>query len=154
MNCITRVPYVPTSKRTVRKIVEYANIQPKQKVYDLGCGDGRFLLEAEKKYKAHAEGYELAPLPYILAQFKRAFHKANFKIHCKNFFEHNLEDANVIICYLGPETMDKLGEKILKECKKGTKIICNTFRLKTLTPVKVWEKNPKSRLPSIYLYEI
>lgn len=39
------VPYVPTSMETVKRMLEIANVRPKDVVYDLGCGDGRILLQ-------------------------------------------------------------------------------------------------------------
>ncbi len=149
-----QVPYVPTKKRVVRKMIEVANLKNNDVVYDLGCGDGRLLFEAEKTKKVNAKGYELAPIPYVLAQIKKFFNKSKTTIHMANFFSANLQDANIIFCYLGPDTMGQLYTKIKHECKKGTKIISNTFSIHGVEPSKVWAKNPKEKLPSIYLYEI
>jgi hypothetical protein len=50
--------------------------------------------------------------------------------------------------------MVKLYKKIKKECKKGTKIVSNTFSVRGVKPRRVWIKNQKQKLPNIYLYEI
>jgi len=72
----------------------------------------------------------------------------------KNFFQQNLKDADVIFCYLLPETLLELKNKFLTECHKGTKIICHTFPIEGLTPEKVVIKNKKAGLPTIYMYKI
>lgn len=148
------VPFVPTKKRVVQKMIRVANLKKNEVVYDLGCGDGRLLFEAEKNKKILAKGYELAPIPYLWAQIKKFTANSKTNIRLANFFGANLRDANVIFCYLGPETMIKLYKKIKKECKKGTRIISNTFSIHGVKPAKVWAQNPKEKLPSIYLYEI
>ena len=154
INLFIRVPYVPSKMRVVKKVIEVADLKTGEHVYDLGCGDGRLLLEAEKKAKIMAEGYEAAPIPYLFAQIKKLFHHSRMHISMRNFFKVDLKNADVIFCYLGPETMTKLAEKFKKECKKGTRIISHTFHLEGFTPTKVIAKNSKLKLPTIYLYQI
>ncbi len=149
-----RVPFVPTKKRVMQKMIKVAGLKKNDVVYDLGCGDGRLLFEAEKNKDIQAKGYELAPIPYLLAQMNKIITRSKTTIHLSNFFNANLKDANIIFCYLGPETMNQLYKKIKHECKKGTKIISNTFTVNGVTPTKIWAKNPEQKLPSIYLYEI
>lgn len=159
VNLFIQVPYVPSRKKIVRHLIQLAQIQNGQTIYDLGCGDGRFLVEAEKSAKQEhktikAVGFELAPLPFLLAQLKKWLYHCRYKVSMRNFFYENLSKADMIFCYLGPETLKKLAEKIQKECRKGTKIYSHTFKIEGMTPTKVWTKNPKLHLPTIYLYQI
>ncbi len=154
INLFIRVPYVPTKNRVAKRMIEIANLKKGEVVYDLGCGDGRLLLEAEKHAGLKMKGYEIAPIPYIFAITKKWLKNSKMKIQMGNFFKANLSDADVIFCYLSPEIMTKLGEKLRKECKKGTRIISNTFTMKPMEPLKVFKKDPEKKLPSIYYYEI
>ncbi len=154
VNLFFRVPYVPTKKRVVKRMIEIAKLKKGQIVYDLGCGDGRLLLEAEKMAPIQARGYEIAPIPYLLAIWRKWRNHSKIRIHMKNFFTTKIADADVIFCYLGPDIMIKLYAKAKKECKKGTQIISNTFSIKGVTPKKIWEKDPIKKLPKIYVYEI
>ena len=120
INLFYRVPYVPSKMRVVKKMVEVAKLKKGDIVYDLGCGDGRLLLEAEKNKEVETRGYEAAPIPFLLAHLKKLFHHSRMKIYPSNFIKANLSDANVIFCYLGPETMTELSNKLKKECRKGT----------------------------------
>jgi ribosomal protein L11 methylase PrmA len=148
------VPYVPSRMNVVHKMIRVAKLKKNEVVYDLGCGDGRLLLEAAKTKTIQAKGYEAAPIPFLLAKLKNFIHRAKIKIYPHNFFKADLKDANVIFCYLGPETMNNLYKKLKKECRKGTRIISNTFSIHEARPTRVWTKNPKQKLPTIYLYEI
>src|SRR3989338_8043413 len=81
----TRVPFVPTPKRNVEIIIDQLDLKPGQVFYDLGCGDGRFLLEAEKR-GAKAIGFEISPWAYCRAKINLAWHKSQAKIFYKNFY--------------------------------------------------------------------
>jgi precorrin-6B methylase 2 len=149
-----RVPYVPTKKRVMEEIIKQAKLKEGQNFYDLGCGDGRVLIEAEKEAKVNAVGYEIAPLVYIFAIIRKIVNRSKAKIKFKNFFNDNLGKADVIFCYLMPKELKKLAVKIKKECKKGTHIISNTFHIEGLEPVKVIPKNEKTKIPTLYFYQI
>ena len=151
---MVQVPFVPTSKRVINYIVNLANLKKGEKVYDLGCGDGRFLFEAQKITQTTAKGFEMAPIPYFWARIRQLISKAKVKIAMTNFFYINLKDADVIYCYLAPEAMTKLSTKFQNECKKGTRIYSHTFPIHSMEPTKVWAKNKQKRLPSVYLYQI
>lgn len=149
-----RVPFVPSKKRVISRVLDLAKLKDGEKVFDLGCGDGRFLIEAEKRARIKATGFEAAPIPYLLAHFLRWVNSAKFKISMRNFFKVNLDAADVIFCYLGPETMAELAKKFKKECHKGTRIYSHTFHMEGMTPAKVWARDKELKLPTIYLYEI
>lgn len=151
---MVKVPFVPTSKRVIKYIINLANLKKGEKVYDLGCGDGRFLFEAGKITQTTANGFEMAPIPYFLAKLRQYVNKTPVKISMTDFYAINLSDADVIYCYLAPEAMAKLYEKFKNECKKGTRIYSHTFPIHQLEPKKVWAKDKEKRLPSVYLYQI
>jgi hypothetical protein len=154
VNLFYRVPYVPSKKRVIDRVLALANLKKGEKVYDLGCGDGRFLIEAEKKAGIDAVGFEAAPIPFLLAQFQKWINSSKIRIRMANFFKASLTDADVIFCYLGPETLRDLAVKFKKECRKGTRIYSHTFHIEGLEPAHVWAKDPSKKLPTIYYYEI
>lgn len=153
-NMISAVPFVPTNNKVIKYIAGLADLKPGEKVYDLGCGDGRFLQEAQKRTRTTAIGFETAPIPYALARIRKLLTGAKIDVRLQNFFKHNLKNADVIYCYLGPAMMQKLATKFINECKPGTRIYSHTFTIKSMQPKQTWEKDKKKRLPNIYLYEI
>ncbi len=148
------VPYVPSTNRVVQKMISAADLKPKETVYDLGCGDGRLLLAAEKKVKVKAVGFEIAPLVFFLAFLRKWIAHSKVQIHFVSFFAANLRRANVIFCYLIPNVMPRLAAKIKKECKKGTRIVSNTFHIPGLKPYRIFAKDPANGTPTIYVYKI
>lgn len=148
------VPYVPSRKRVIEKMVAMAKLRPREKVFDLGCGDGRLLIAAEKKAAVKTEGFEIAPLVFFLAWIRKILSRSRMKLHFKNLFAANFRQANVIFCYLIPNVMPRLSEKIKRECKRGTRIVSNTFHIPGLKPTKILARDPQNGLPTIYVYRV
>jgi len=146
---------VSTPRKVIKRVLTEAVFKPGEFFYDLGCGDGRVLLEAVKNYRCRAVGYELNLPIFLLAKFKVfIFGKSqDTKIHFKNFLNQDLRDADVIFCYLTPRLMKKLKQKFSKGLlKKGIRIISYSFSIKGWQSKKVIKIDPKT--PRIYIYEV
>lgn len=149
------VPFVPSKKSVIEKMIHAAALKAGDTVYDLGCGDGRLLFAAEKKIqRLRAVGFEIAPLVYLLAWIRKIFNGSTAKILFKNLFSADFRKANVIFCYLIPNVMPRLSEKIKRECRSGTRIVSNTFHIPGLKTAKVIAKDLKKGLPTIYVYRV
>src|SRR6476646_2886218 len=55
------VIFVPTPQEVVDKMLELAKVKKDDVVYDLGCGDGRIVLTAARKYGCKAQGFDIDP---------------------------------------------------------------------------------------------
>src|SRR5438046_1382434 len=55
------VPYVPTPQPVVDRMLELAQVKKGDVVYDLGCGDGRIVVTAAKKYGTKCIGFDIDP---------------------------------------------------------------------------------------------
>ncbi|UFX82940.1 hypothetical protein [Candidatus Absconditicoccus praedator] len=132
------VPFVASDNKKLSKMMEIANIQKNDQVYDLGCGDGKIILEASKYTNKKCIGYERKLDVALFGKLILWLKSANAEIIRKDFFKENLEDADVIFVYLLPNVMKELEPKILKECKKGTKVISNGFEFPNWTPENIY----------------
>lgn len=135
-------PFIPSSLNSIDKMLELAELKNNEKLYDLGSGDGRILIRAVKKYNVKGIGVEVDGLRVIISKimiFLSGKNK-NIRIIRKNFFHVNLRDADIIVAYLLPKTLEKLKCKFRKELKRGTKIITNRFQIKQWKPVKIDKK--------------
>ncbi len=150
---INGAPFVPTPMNAVNKMINSASLKKDDRVYDIGCGDGRIVHAASKKYNIKATGFELSPFVYLLAKIKHFLWKSKAKIIFGNFKKHDLSDADVIFCYLLPDTLAKLEPKLNRELKTGAKVISYAF------PVHPWKENKKierdksNKLAPIWIYE-
>src|SRR3990167_6679931 len=82
---LTGAPWVPTPMPRVKRMLELADLKPGDRVYDLGCGDGRMVHWAAKQYFADAVGLELSPLVYAWARTRNFFLRSPSKILMRDF---------------------------------------------------------------------
>lgn len=147
-------PYVPTKQRDVERMFEIAQLQPGEVVYDLGAGDGRFVLTAAQRYQATAVGFEISLLPYLIGRLRIWSHGLGrlASMRFQDFFHVDLSAANVVVCFLTPGAMAKLGPKLKRELRSGTRVVSYAFAIHDWTPI---EKNkPTPRSMSVYLYRV
>lgn len=154
VNMISGSPFVPSNRRTLDLMLEKAHLKKGTLVYDLGCGDGRLLIRAEKKYSIQGIGYENAPIAFLIGLLNKIIHRSHVSLRFKNFFKSSLKDADFIFLYLGPEVQVKLAPKLKKECRHGTLIISNTFHLPGFKPFKTFPKDKIKKTNTVYLYKM
>ena len=153
MALINGAPFVPTPMKRVRKMVELAKIKPGQVVYDIGCGDGRFVYLAANLYGAKATGIELSPLVYVYAMIRKLFWRSKAKIIFGDFKMMDISDADIIFCYLLPETLKKIQPDLDKKLKTGTRIISYAFNIPNWKLIHEEKRNPEEKVASIWIYE-
>lgn len=141
------VPYVPTLNMTMERMLELAEIKPRQKIADLGSGDGRLLIVAARK-GAQAVGWEINPILAILSKIKirHAGLQDKITIHVESYWPADLKKFDVIFLFLIPNKMEQMEQKLRRELKPGAKVISNSFVFPN------WQYSKK--LGEVYLYEI
>lgn len=149
------VMYVPTPMEVVDKMMELAKVTKDDLVYDLGCGDGRIVISAAKKYGCKAVGYDIDP---NRVKESRENVDANdvgdlVTIKQKDIFTLDLSKANVITLYLLPSLNVKLIPQ-LEKLKPGSRIVSHDFDMKGIKPDKIIKITPKDgyREHEIYLW--
>lgn len=150
------IPFVPVRKEILSKTISALELNNKSILYDLGCGDGRVLLEASKlNPNIKCIGIEISPFPFLLAKIKKwlSFSK-NINILYGNFYKINVSEASHVFLYLFPEAMDKLLPKFEKELKPSSRVVSCDFEFSKRKPDKIleiglpnWQKNKK-----LYVY--
>ncbi|MDD4607043.1 MAG: class I SAM-dependent methyltransferase [Patescibacteria group bacterium] len=150
---LSAAPWVPMWKNDVKRILDLAQIKPDEKVYDLGCGDGRILVEAAEKYDAQVVGIEIALLPYLISQIRTLFAGvwSRSQVKLGNLYHKNVSEADVIICFLSAKAMKKLSHKLDKELKSGGRVVSYAFPILDWQP-KIIDK-PNEQAVAIYLYQ-
>ena len=136
------VHYVPTPQNVVDRMLELAEVKKDDLVYDLGCGDGRIVVTAAKKYGCKGVGYDIDP--QRVRESLENVEKNNVghlvRIEQKDIFTLDLSDANVITLYLLPELNVKLIPQ-LEKLKPGSRIVSHDFAMKGVKPDQVVNVN-------------
>lgn len=130
------IHWVPTPQELVDEMLATAKVGKDEVVYDLGCGDGRIVITAAKKYGAKGIGIDIDPQRIREAtqnaqsagvQDRVTFLKADL-------FESNFKDADVISLYLLTSLNRRLRPKILAETRPGTRIVSHAFGMSEWEP--------------------
>lgn len=132
------VVFVPTPQPVVEKMLELAEIKPGDIVYDLGCGDGRIVVTAAKKYGVKAYGFDIDPkrVAESLANVKSNKVEHLVTIKQADIFKLDLREATVVTLYLLPELNVRLMPQ-LEKLKPGSRIISHDFDMRGAKPVLV-----------------
>jgi len=147
VNLVTRVPWAKVPVNNLEQILEHINLPAGSLVYDLGCGDGRFLFLAEKKgFKA--VGYELAFYPYLKALIHKILKSSNIKIENKDFFKADVSGAKAIFIFLTASVMEKIGLKLKDNLRPGTSVVSYGFAVPGWPILKILDTSPSKT----YLY--
>ncbi|MGV8091485.1 MAG: SAM-dependent methyltransferase [Mangrovibacterium sp.] len=146
------VPYVPTNQETVEKMLELADVKPGDVVYDLGCGDGRIVITAAKKFGATGVGVDLNPQRIEEANENAEAAGVADKVTFiqGDLFEFDFSKANVLTLYLLPSVNLELMPKVKRELKPGSRVVSHDFDMGDWKP----EKTVKVGSDVIYLWTI
>ena len=132
------VVYVPTPHDVVAKMLETAKVKKADVVYDLGCGDGRIVVTAAKKFGCKATGFDIDPQRIREARenVKKSGVGDLVQIKKQDIFKLDLSPANVITLYLLPSLNVKLIPQ-LEKLAPGSRIVSHDFDMEGVTPDKV-----------------
>lgn len=144
--------WLPTPRRIVDKMLRLADVQPGQKVVDLGAGDGRIVIAAARSFKAQAVGVEIDPLRCLLANTRIRLLGLQDRAHVYygNMFSLDLGDADVVTLYLWPETNERLKARLLAQMRPQARVVSYHFSMIGWRPLSPHTPDRDG----IYLYEI
>ena len=131
------VIYLPTPREAVAAMLKLANVGPGDVVYDLGSGDGRFVVSAVKEFGA-ARGVGIDIDPSLVHEAadnaERAGVGNRVRFLNQDLFETDLSDATVVTLYLLPWLNRKLLPKLMTELKPGSRIVSYRFDMGNWKP--------------------
>lgn len=138
------VVFVPTPHDVVDKMLELAEVKSNDVVYDLGCGDGRIVVAAAKKYGAKAYGFDIDPKRVAESLENVKTNKVEHLVTIKqaDIFKLDLSKADVVTLYLLPELNVRLIPQ-LEKMKPGSRIVSQSFDMQGVKPVKVLEEGSR-----------
>ena len=154
------IEYVPTPQNVVDKLLDVAKIQKEDVLYDLGCGDGRIVINAAKRFGVKAVGYDIDPKRVAESKenVKRNKVEHLVTIEQKDIFTVDLSPATVVTLYLLPELNVRLVPQ-LDKLKPGSRVVSHDFDMEGVEPETTWtviardHRTPKNREHYVYLWK-
>ncbi|KAJ7526689.1 hypothetical protein O6H91_16G018600 [Diphasiastrum complanatum] len=145
-------PFVPTPFHVAHRMLDLASVKPSDFVMDLGCGDGRLLITAAKKYGAKGFGVELDP--HLFREAQKAIRREGLchmiSVQLQDALQVDLTRATVVTLYLSEKGNDQLLPKLQCELGNGARVVSFCWPFSKLDPSLV------KRVDGInlYLYEM
>jgi SAM-dependent methyltransferase len=157
-----KVGYWPTPQEVVDKMLDMAKVSKNDVVYDLGCGDGRIVVTAGKKYGAKAVGVDIDPVRVqeALARVKAAKVEGLVTIRKEDMFKTDLTGASVVTLYLNDKANLALMPILKKSLKPGSRVVSQTWDMgdwkpdRTIVVDGIDEKENTRHKYTLYLWII
>ena len=135
------VPFVRTPQALVDRMLQLADVDEDDVVYDLGSGDGRIPITAAQMYGARAVGIEIQPDLVLEARrnAKQAGVADLVEFRQGDLFEADIREATVVTLYLLPDVNERLRPKLFEQLEPGTRVVSHGFDMDGWTPDDVVE---------------
>ncbi|HRJ67622.1 MAG TPA: methyltransferase [Alphaproteobacteria bacterium] len=150
-----KVSPMPTPQSTRKAMLNCIHQKSPKVIAELGSGWGGIALAAAARYpQAKIIGFEGSLIPLLFSKMRLLLHPEikNVTFENKNFFESDMQDIDVVLCYLSNPHMSQLEPKLDHELKCGAEIVSSTFYMPH------WRAREKTTVgglydTDIYIYE-
>jgi SAM-dependent methyltransferase len=132
-------PYVPTPPEVVDRMLALARVGPNDVVYDLGCGDGRIVIAAARKYGARGVGVDIDPVRIneSIANARKAGVEKLVTFKVQDAMQTDVSDATVVTLYLLSFANVQLRPILEKQLRPGARIVSHNFGMGNWEPDQV-----------------
>jgi tRNA A58 N-methylase Trm61 len=124
------VRYAATPPEIVEAMLDFAEVTPKDVVFDLGCGDGRIPIAAALR-GARGVGIEIDMfhLRDAFDNVKKAGVGDRVRFLNQDMFESDLREATVVTLFLLPQVNQRLIPKLQRELRRGARIVAYMYAM-------------------------
>ena len=131
------VPFYPSPIEVVDRMLELAEVGGDDVVYDLGCGDGRMVIQAARRFGARGVGVDIDA--DLIAQ-ARANARAAGVEHLVTFIQQDaltldLTPATVVMLWMLQSFNIRLRPKLQTQLRPGARIVAHGFDLGDWKPM-------------------
>ena len=123
--------FAPTPWAVAREMLELAQLQSADILYDLGSGDGRIPIMAAQEFGCCAVGIELDEKLRCHAENKVKEYGLEKQVRFKgeDFFHTDLREASVVTLYLLTAVNGHLGPRLASQLAKGSRVVCLDYEV-------------------------
>lgn len=146
--------FIPTFRSCVEHILREAPVESGAKFADLGAGDGRVLVSAERLYRVEAVGYECNPVAYVVSWAHLRLAGSRARLVFRDFYKADFSDYDVIYCYLCPSAMKKLYPRFQASSRPGSLIISRIYTIEGWEPFRTLQYEGPKGPETTYFYRV
>ena len=141
----------PTPTDILLRMLAMAAPRRGEILVDLGCGDGRFLIEAARRYGVRTVGYEVNPFWLGWTRFHALWRGVshNIELRRQDIFQADLSEARIVIMFLSQAAHDRMEPLLKAQLPPGARVVTYQRPFPHWTPSDQYEAR-KGKF--IYLY--
>lgn len=151
---VTRVPVLRTPVGVLREIRQAIGLQAGQVLVDAGCADGRALRVLCDRSGVRGRGYELNGPVWLVAWLRLGSGPARrrLRVYWRDFHRGELEDVDVVYCYLMPAAMERVARKCAREMPAGGRLVSFLWEVPGWQPSAVLAVGPLR--DRVFIYDV
>ena len=148
------VRYEPTAMDVVHAMLLLAKVGPQDVVADLGCGDGRIVIEAALRQGARGICVDIDPRRIAEARRNAAAAGVAERIEFLNqdLFQTDLKHVTVVMLFLSPDFNLKLRPKLRSELASGARVVSHWHGMGDWEPTRTLRLKSDGRERAVYLW--
>ena len=148
------------TEETVRAMLDLAEVRPGEMVYDIGCGNGGILLEAQRR-GARVAGVDI--YPSRVNRTKRLTGETSLIVHGDIFddvfWRHKgsempyvVGEADVVTLFLNSKMNNRLRPLLEEELRPGTRVVSNYWEIDDWRTITSFIRGDPEL--AIYMYKV
>ena len=130
-DAVDLAPWVPTPQLVVDRMLEIASVSGKDVLFDIGCGDGRIVITAARRYGARGVGIDIDKA--MIEQSERDAASAGVerqvKFLCMDATKADISEATVVSLYLLPESNALIRPILEAQLRPKSRVVCHNYAI-------------------------
>lgn len=130
-DAVDLAPWVPTPAPVIDRMLELAEVTNPDVVYDIGCGDGRIVITAARRYGARGVGIDIdkAMIEESERNAESAGVERQVKFICMDATKADLSEATVVCLYLLPESNALMRPLLEAQLRPKSRVVCHNYTI-------------------------
>ena len=130
-DAVDLAPWVPTPQPVVDRMLELAAVKRQDVLYDIGCGDGRIVITAARRYGARGVGIDIdkAMIEESERNARAAGVERQVKFLCLDATKADISEATVVSLYLLPESNALMRPILDAQLRPRSRVVCHNYAI-------------------------